>query len=85
MDMMIHQKYTAKSITAPSGGAPGMVLRTAGSANKTVTAPVTTAAVSTYSDKNDDDDDSDKNDDGDNSGKNDDGDNSGNSVSDNSG
>ena len=35
-------------MTAPKGGAPGMVLRTAGKANRTVTAPVTMAALSTY-------------------------------------
>ena len=48
IEIIIHQKYTAKSITAPKGGAPGMVLRTAGKANKTETAPVTIAALSTY-------------------------------------
>jgi hypothetical protein len=47
MDMMMHQKYTAKSMIAPRGGAPGMELRTAGRANSTVTAPVTNAATST--------------------------------------
>ena len=47
IEIIMHQKYTAKSMTAPSGGAPGMVLRTAGRANSTVTAPVTTAAAST--------------------------------------
>ena len=46
-DIMMHQKYTAKSIMAPSGGAPGMVERTAGKANSTVTAPVTMADTST--------------------------------------
>jgi hypothetical protein len=48
MDIMMHQKYTAKSMMAPRGGAPGMVLRTAGRANSTVTAPVTNAATSTF-------------------------------------
>jgi hypothetical protein len=43
MDMMMHQKYTAKSMMAPRGGE----LRTAGRANSTVTAPVTNAATST--------------------------------------
>jgi hypothetical protein len=44
---MMHQKYTAKSMMAPRGGAPGMLLRTAGRANSTVTAPVTTDETST--------------------------------------
>ena len=47
MEMMMHQKYTAKSMIAPRGGAPGMLLRTAGRANSTETAPVTNAATST--------------------------------------
>ena len=47
MEMMMHQKYTAKSMIAPRGGAPGIVLRTAGRANSTVTAPVTTVETST--------------------------------------
>ena len=47
----MHQKYTAKSITAPNGGAPGMVLRTAGRAKRIVTAPVTILEVSTFNNK----------------------------------
>jgi hypothetical protein len=55
MEMMMHQKYTAKSMMAPRGGAPGMVLRTAGRAKSTVTAPVTTDATSTYNHTQDED------------------------------
>lgn len=47
-EMIIHQKYTAKSITAPKGGAPGIVFRTAGRAKRIVTAPVTIAGASTF-------------------------------------
>jgi hypothetical protein len=50
MEIMMHQKYTAKSMMAPRGGAPGMLLRTAGRANSTETAPVTTDATSTCND-----------------------------------
>jgi hypothetical protein len=55
MEMMMHQKYTAKSMMAPRGGAPGMVLRTAGRAKSTVTAPVTTDETSTYNHTQDED------------------------------
>ena len=47
-EMIMHQKYTAKSITAPKGGAPGIVFRTAGRAKRIVTAPVTIAGASTF-------------------------------------